>query len=165
MDSSIRHVSDLCDPLFSLLFQFLLSLLHAYPYSKISETLSNSLSSSQTCLRVSLSLMPKKKPLVMLRLPLHRRMNVNQQCSSTHPNVIRSGNQIYEKKNFFAKDQPFVSFITLKIIYFFHFFFFFLIKSDPFIVEFFEIFIMGMKPSTSRVCVCPWPRTGWWRFC
>ena len=28
----------------------------------------------------------------------------------------------------------------------------------------FEIFIMGMKPSTSE-CVCQWPRTSWWKFC
>ena len=45
--------------IFSTLSIFPLSLLHAYPYSKISETLS----SSRTCLRISLSLslMPKKK--------------------------------------------------------------------------------------------------------
>lgn len=54
---------------------------------------------------------------------------------------------------FFAKDHSFVSFIALKIIYFFHCFF----KKEKLIhllLNVFEIFIMGMKPSTSRVCVC-----------
>ena len=72
--------------------------------------------------------------------------------SATHPNVIRSGNQIYEKKNFFAKDHPFVSFIALKIIYFFFFFLF--LNLIHLLLNVFEIFIMGMKPSTSRVCMC-----------
>ena len=126
MDSSIRHVSDLCDPLFSLLFQFLLSLLHAYPYSKISKTLSNSLSSSQTCLRVSLSLLCLKKSHWWCSgyLSTEEWMwtnNVHLPTQMWLDLVIK----FMKKKNFFAKDHPFVSFITLKIIYFFHFLFFF----------------------------------------
>ena len=73
--------------------------------------------------------------------------------SATHPNVIRSGNQIYEKKKFLCQRSAFCFIYNTKNHLFLSFLFF-LIKSDPFIVEFFVIFIMGMKPSTSRVCVC-----------
>ena len=71
--------------------------------------------------------------------------------------------------DFFAKDHPFVSFIALKIIYFFHFFFFFfsflIFKSDSFIVGSFLDFYNGYEAQYQQsVRVCQWPRTGWWRF-
>ena len=57
-----------------------------------------------------------------------------------------------EKKIILAKDHPFVSFIALKIIYFFHCFF--ILNLIHLLLNVFEIFIMGMNPSTSRVCMC-----------
>ena len=127
LDKSVIRVSSH----FSLLFQFLLSLLHAYPYSKISETLS--LSSSRTCLRISLSCLKKSHQWCFGYLSTEEWMWTNS-VSATHPNVIRSGNQIYEfffsLCDFFAKDHPFVSFIARKIIYFFHCIFLFIYKFD-----------------------------------
>ena len=71
--------------------------------------------------------------------------------------MIRSGNQIYEfffsLCDFFANDHPFVSFIARKIIYFFHCIFYLFINLINLLLSVFEIFIMGMKPSTSE-CVC-----------
>ena len=71
--------------------------------------------------------------------------------------------------DFFAKDHPFVSFIALKIIYFFHFFFFFfsflIFICDSFIVGCFFDFYNGYEAQQQQsVRVCQWPRTGRWRF-
>ena len=163
MDSSIRHVSDPCEPSFFLCsFNF------------------SSLSSSRLLLfknfRNSLWLSLFQPNMPQNLSPSHASKKGHQWCSgylsteewmwtnsvsATHPNVIRYGNQIYDfffffLCDFFAKDHPFVSFIALKIIYFFlcFFFFYLFLNLIHLLLYVFEIFMMGMKSSTSRVCVC-----------
>ena len=158
MDSSIKHVSDHpCEPSFSSALSISpLSLLHAYPYSKISETLSDSLTAEHAS--ESLSLMPQKKgtsdaPVTsppkneceptVFQLPTQMWLDL----------VIKFMNFFFSLCDFFAKDHPFVSFIALKIIYFFRcfflfffiFFIFFIFKSDSFVVECFWDFYNGYE--------------------
>ena len=146
MDSSIRHVSDLCDPLFSLLFQFLLSLLHAYPYSKISETLSNSLSSSQTCLRVSLSLLCLKKSHWWCSgyLSTEEWMWTNSVSAPTQmwlDLVIK----FMKKKISCQRSSLCFIYSTKNYLFLSLLFFFFFFKADSFIIECFWDFYNGYE--------------------
>ena len=119
---------------FPSLFLFLLVLLFTLAYSIFSETLSQ-------------PNMPKNKPPLMLRWPLHQRLVMHQQCFSYPPKK--------KKKMIRSKDLPFVSFIALKIIYFFYCIFLYKYLID-FLLNVFQIFIICMK--RNWVCACQWPR-------
>ena len=130
-----------------------LSLLHAYPYSKISETLSF----SQTCLRISLTLMPQKKATsdALVTSP------PKNECE---PTVFHLPTQMWldlviKFMNFFffvwfLCQRSSLCFIYSTKNYLFLSLLFLFLNLIHLLLNVFEIFIMGMKPSTSRVCVC-----------
>ena len=128
MDSSIRHVSDLCEPsFFSAVSISPLSLFFTLTPIQKFQKLSLTLSLPTEHASESLSHASKKSHQWCSGYLSTEEWMWTNSVSATHPNVIRSGNQIYEiffsLCDFFAKDHPFVSFIALKIIYFFHYFF------------------------------------------
>ena len=122
-DTSASHVTLFFSTQFLLSLFFMLTPIQKF--QKLSLTLSLPTEHASKSISLSLSCLKKSHQWCSDYLSTEEWMWTNN-VSATHPTVIRSGNQIYEKKNFFAKDHPFVSFIALKIIYFFHCFYLFI---------------------------------------
>ena len=155
MDSSFRHISDSCELSF-------FSALSISPLSSsclpLFKNFRNSLSLFQPNMPQNLSLYHVSKKAIS-NAPI-----TSPSKNECEPTVFQLPTQMwldlvikfmifFSLCDFFANDHPFVSFIARKIIYFFHCIFYLFINLINLLLNVFEIFIMGMKPSTSE-CVC-----------
>ena len=127
MDNLIRHINDSCDPHFLYSFNFSSLSSSRLPLFKNFRNSLFQLNMPQN-LSLSLSCLKKSHQWCSGYLSTEEWMWTNS-VSATHPNVIRSSNQIYEKKISWQRSSLCFIYSTKNYLFLSLLFFFFFKKS------------------------------------